>query len=256
MASKKKASARSGGKELANVDAALAQEVAGIKDRVGAPETNNIRIKDKVFTFPDGRIQDTPLHMVVIDFMAWNTYYDRPYNANDPRPPVCFAYGQNVRDLMPAASAPEPQAESCAGCWANEFGSAANGTGKACKNTRRLVLVDPNEEPSEATLYTMSVPPTSTKGFDGFVNGVAQFYQKPPIAVVVKISFHPEMRHEALIFSDPQPNEQYREHFGRREEARLLLENEPDLSNYEPATTGRSASKKKAAAKKKAVARR
>lgn len=255
MASKKKAAARSGSREMANVDQKLADEVTSIKDRIGAPESNNISIRDKMFTFPDGRVIDGALHMVVVDFLAWNMYYNTAFDPQNPSPPVCFAYGQNPRELAPADSAPEHQASACNGCWANDFGSGT-GNGKACKNTRRLALLDPQEDPNEATLYGLSVPPTSTKGFDGFVNGVAQFYQKPPIAVVVKISFHPEKRHEALVFSDPQPNEQYREHFARREEARLLLETEPDMSNYEPP---RSASKKTASKKtasKKTAARR
>lgn len=253
-ASKKKAAARSSGsKEVANVDQELANEVAGIKERVGAPETNAISIRDKMFTFPDGRVIDGAMHMVIVDFMNWNMYYADKFDPQNPKPPVCFAAAKEMQNLAPSENSPEPQASECNGCWANEFGS--DGNGKACKNTRRLVVLDPEEDPAEATLYTLSVPPTSTKGFDAFVNGVARLHQKPPIAVVAKVMFHPEKNYPTLVFTDPQPNETYREHFARRDEAREMLEAEPDMSNYEP-PRGRGAATKKTASKKKAGARR
>lgn len=252
-ASKKTASKKkSSSKAVANVDAALQQEVGDIKNQVGAPQTNNISTKDKMFTFPDGRVLETLDGFVIVDFLSWNAYYPDKFDPNNPKPPVCFAYGKEISDLVPSENSPELQADACNGCWANEFGS--DGNGKACKNTRRLALVDSrDEDPANAELYILSVPPTSLKKFDAFVNGVARFYQKPPIAVTCDIAFHPESTYASLLFHNPQPNPAYREHFGLREAAREMLEAEPDLSNYEPA---RGARGKKVASKKKAAARR
>lgn len=228
------------GTALANVDEELNKEVAQIQNRIGAPETNSISIRDKIFTFPDGRVEQGPLELVIVDFLAWNQYFDRPFDAKNPAPPVCFAYGREVRNLVPSENAPERQAEACESCWANEFGSG-NGDGKACKNQRRLVVMDPHEDPESGPLYTLNVPPASLKKFDGYVSTIQRVYQAPPIKVVTSVSFHPESVYAQLIFHNPQPNPNYREHFARREEARLLLEAEPDLSGYEPAKPKRSA---------------
>lgn len=249
-ASKKKAS--SSNKEIANVDEQLSQEVAAIKEQVGAPPTNNISIKDKMFTFPDGRVLEE-MRVVIIDFMSWNLYYPDPFDPRDPKPPVCFAYGKELSELAPSENSPEIQADSCVECWANQFGSDGK-NGKACKNTRRLAVIDPEDDPNEPEIYLLSVPPTSLKKFDAYVNGVARFYQKPPIAVTTHVGFHPESSYSSLIFSDPQPNPNYREHFALREYAREILEAEPDLSNYQGPR--QAVSKKKAASKKKTAARR
>lgn len=253
MAAKKKASAS---RALVNVDEELSREVAAIQDRISAPESNRISIKDKIFTFPDGEQRQGPLPLVILDFRAWNLYYDKPYDAQNPAPPVCWAQGERPNELVPSDKASELQADTCAECWANEFGSGV-GDAKACKNTRLLAVMRPDDDPESGTIYTLSCPPGSIKAFDGYVGAVARMFSAPPIRHVVSVTFHPESRHERLLFTDPQPNPNYREHFQRREEARMLLQVEPDPSNFEAAAPkGRATSKKKSAAKKKASARR
>lgn len=250
MASRKK------GTELANVDAQLEQEVANIQDRISAPETNRISIRDKIFTFPGGEQHPGPLPLVILDFRAWHMYYNKPYDAQNPAPPVCWAHGARPSELTPSDNAPEIQADACATCWANEFGSGV-GDAKACKNTRLLAVMNPDDDPETGTIYLLSCPPSSIKAFDGYIGAIARMYSAPPIKYIASVTFHPESRHEKLLFTDPQPNPAYREHFQRREEAQMLLQVEPDPSSYEPAKPqGRTASKKKAAAKKKTSARR
>lgn len=212
----------------------LQQQAEGIQSRIQSPESNAISIKDKVFTFPDGQIFNEALEVVVVDFLAWNNYYPDQFDPKNPKPPVCFAYGEDINSLAPSANAPEPQAKTCAECWANEFGSGV-GDGKACKNQRRLAVVMADaEDPEEAPMYTISVPPSSLKKFDGYVGTVARLYNVPPVGVKTTIRMHPESTYSMLLFESPEPNENIAAHYNRMQEARVLLEAEPDLSGYEP----------------------
>lgn len=62
-----------------------------------------------------------------------------------------------------------PSSWDCAGCPLNQWGSAAKGKGKACKELRRLlVLVDGWALPA-----LMTLPPTSNKPWDAYCSGLA-----------------------------------------------------------------------------------
>jgi hypothetical protein len=69
------------------------------------------------------------------------------------------------------------------------------------------------------------------------------------VAVVTTVSFDDNVTYASLRFGNPQPNEQLAVHFARQEEAKTLLNQEPDVSNYE-------APKPQKAAPRKAVAGR
>ena len=234
-AAKGKQVATTKGKQLSAEQAKkqLQDQAQGIKDRIGAPETNSISIKDKIFTFPDGRVVQDSIEVVIIDFMAWNQYYDRPFDPKNPAPPVCFAFSENPRNLAPSDEAPEPQASTCAECWANEFGSGT-GDGKACRNQRKIAVVPAGEDPVDGPMYLMTVPPSSIKKFDGYVSTVARLYNVPPIGVKTTIRMHPETNYPALLFDNPEPNQDLGGHMERQDEARDLLQVVPDLSGYEP----------------------
>lgn len=234
-AAKGKSVARTKGKQMSAEQAKkqLQDQAANIKDRIGAPESNNISIKDKIFTFPDGHVVQDSIEVVIIDFMAWNQYYNQAFDPKNPAPPVCFAFAENPRNLAPHEASPEPQADTCAQCWANEFGSGT-GDGKACKNQRKLAVIPAGEDPLEGPMYTITVPPTSIKKFDGYVNTVARLYNVPPIGVKTTIRIHPESVHVALLFDNPEPNPELGAHMDRQDEARDLLQTVPDTSGYEP----------------------
>ncbi len=237
MAQSRQPAKRGGNNQVAtaeDVKAKLKQDAQDIKERVSAPETNAIRLKDKMFTFPDGQVFTDSIEMVIVDFLAWNSYYTEEFNPKDFKPPVCWAAAERLSDMAPSANAPEPQSDSCSTCWANEFESG-KGNAKACKNQRRLALLPANSnDPNSAPMHTMMVPPSSLKKFDAFVNTVARIYELPPVGVTCTIRMHPESSYTQLLFESPQPNEDIAAHYNRLQEARELISVEPDLSNYEP----------------------
>jgi len=58
-------------------------------------------------------------------------------------PPTCWSLGG--KDAVPHPEATESQHTSCAGCPWNEFGTAKQGRGKACKTKRADFLVEVDE---------------------------------------------------------------------------------------------------------------
>ena len=213
---------------LANIRSQLQAEVQNLKEQIGKPSGNKIKLKDKTFVFPDGSVDEGPINVVVIDFVSRNKFYATKYNPNDPSPPDCFAVSRKISEMKPSPDSPSPQAASCAECPLNQFGS--DGKGKACKNTRFLAVIPPDEVSPTAELMTIEVSPTAVKNFDATVSTVEKLYGLPPIGVSLDVSFNPNEDYSTLIFSNPQENSNLEAHFARRADAETILMAEPDFT--------------------------
>lgn len=216
--------------DVANIDELLAQEAAGIQDQIGAPSSNKIRTADKVFTFPDGTVTPEPIRVVILDFVSQNKLYEGKYDPNNPIPPVCFAIGKVLKDMVPSDNSLTKQCDNCGQCPNNEFGS--DGNGKACKNTRVLAVMAPDATEDDEVM-TLEVSPTGLKSYDAYVATVTRLYGKPPIAVTTEVSFDENVSYSTLRFGNPEPNSNLAVHFAKREEAQVMITAEPDMSNAE-----------------------
>lgn len=235
---------------VANIREALQQQALANASRIEPGGGKNIRIgQDKSFSLPDGTKTREDLQLVVVDFVSRNEYYDRPYSKDDVSPPACFAIHENPKMLVPSDNAPDKQADSCAECPMNVFGSSPTGGGKACSNTRLLAVLPPDAT-EDTELWILKVSPTAIREFDGFVAGVNRTFGLPPIGVVVTVGFNDKMDYPSLVFKDPVPNENLESCFPRQNEARELLMREPDVSKY-----GQEAPKKAAPARGKPAVR-
>ena len=215
---------------LVSLKEAMAAQVAALSARVAPPAGAAIRVtQDKQFLLPDGTKTPGPLDLVIVDFTSKNSFYEGAFDPKAISPPACFSIGQNPLKMVPSDNAPVPQATDCSSCPMNQFGSA--GTGKACKNSRILAVLPPDAD-ENTPMWTLATSPTANKGFDGFVTSVARVFQTPPVGVVVSVSFDPNETYAKLVFTNPQPNPNLAEHFGRQAEATAMLEVEPDVSQY------------------------
>lgn len=152
-----------------------------------------------VLSFNGAPIKDNKMQVIVVDHILANIFYPTKFDANDPQPPVCYAFGRNDKELAPHEKASTKQAESCKGCPQNEWGTADTGRGKACKNSRRLgcisasVLDKPGSIEDAAIAY-LGVPVTSVKGWAGYVRQVADTFGVPPLGVVTEVSLVPDTK--------------------------------------------------------------
>lgn len=213
----------------------MAREVAALANRIQAPSGNKIAItQDKQFKLPNGDADDT-MQGIIVDFVSYNAYYDKPYNPNDITPPNCFALGEVPSELSRSDNSPDPQCDGpCAGCWANQWKSSPTSNGKACGNHKLLAILPPNAD-AETPLMLLKVSPTGLKSFDGYVASVARNFQRPPYGVITEVSFDENSTYATLRFGNPQPcsTDQLALAMSRREEARAMLLIEPDVSSFE-----------------------
>ena len=222
-----------------NFQEQLAREASEIAKRISAPTGDRIRFNSNRSLFtPDGS-EGEMLEVVVIDFVSANLFYDGPFDRDSPQPPSCFAMGNEPSMLVPSKNSPVTQSTSCAACPNNQFGSAPNGKGKACKNTRLIAVIPVTalDDPSvEAPIWIMSVPPTSLKAFDSYVHTLSAKHKTIPLGVVTEITLDQSVTFAAPRFNVVRPltGDEIGVFMPRREEAAQRLATEPDVSQYTP----------------------
>ena len=212
---KKKTSSKSSSKEIALFE----QEMAELAEQSISNETVATGSR---MTYNKGEFQlngdplGDELDVVVIAERTEHAYYDGPYDKDNPQPPACFAIGTDPEEMSPHENSSDPQADACAQCWANEFGSAEVGAGKACKNSRRIAVISSDDVSkasydSENVAY-INVAPTSIKYFTSFKKKVVQMLGRPFFSVKAILGIEPFDNYNKLTFEagdSLQPKEVY-----------------------------------------------
>lgn len=219
----------------------LMEQAKAMQERISAPSGDKIQLtKKKTFKLPGGIESpvNTPLSVVILDFVSYNAYFDRPFSEKDKTPPACIALGTNPDLLVPSAKSPSKQSEACKGCPNNEFGSKGNG--KACGNHRLLaVIAAPNEQgvvDPKADRYLLQISPTGVKHFDAYVTQVLAKHGMGPLCVISSIWFDPDKDYASLRFGEGRllSKTELAHYYGLQEAATKRLLTEPDMSGYTP----------------------
>lgn len=106
-----------------------------------------------VLTIDGKPVPNNKLDCIVVDFVKEYHYYDRPFDAENPASPVCYAFGDVEKSMEPHPESEKPQAKSCSGCPRNKFPpKLPNGKQppKECKNVYRLALIPSSPMTPEA----------------------------------------------------------------------------------------------------------
>jgi hypothetical protein len=201
--------ARAGAQLPANWEkemAAHAQQYAEAEAATGGGAWLSIRAGQ--LSFQGTPLPDSQLECVVLDYRFENTWYGGvPFDADNPRPPHCFAIAKVEGDLAPHQDSHDPQHQQCKGCVQNEFGTSDRGKGKACKNIRRLALLhsDYLKSPqtiADAPVVFLKVPPTSLTGWANYVKKISNVLGKPPYAVVTRVTVSPDQKVQVRVDFD------------------------------------------------------
>lgn len=145
------------------------------------------------------------LDVVIVAHTTEYALYEGKYDPNNPQPPVCYAFGKDEESMVPHEKAAKPQAENCATCPMNAWGSdPEGGKGKACKNTRRLALlpadcVNNPDGIADAEEIYVKLPVMSIKNWAMYVNNVAAQYKRPPFGVITTISTEPDAKSQFKV---------------------------------------------------------
>lgn len=209
---------------------------------------NNISIRGGKFSYQGGTL-GREINVIILDFSHVKTFYDRDFDENNPSPPACMAVNRDGKDMEPVEGAPSKQAEACSVCPHNKFGTAERGKGKACKDGRRLAVLDADaEDLSEAEIAILVVPPASLKNWSGYERNLHARLKVPAIGVITKISMDEDAEFTTLDFEVSKPltdKKLLAMLLNRRKEAQDMLLGVPDFSGYEPASGGKKSKAKK-----------
>jgi hypothetical protein len=156
--------------------------------------------KGGVLTYRNNSITDNKLACVILASPVEHLYYSERYDPTKVVGPKCFAIGAVATGLKPAPNVEAPEHTSCEGCAKNEWGSATNGgKGKACRETRRMLLIPADSIGTAAAVEAAEVaalrpPVTSLKNYASYVQTIAATLKRPPLAVVTEISVVPDAK--------------------------------------------------------------
>jgi hypothetical protein len=162
------------------------------------PSVSKISLRGGVISYQGQMAKDNKLPCVIVAAVHRNSYYDKPFDPNNLQNPTCFALGTDENDMVAHENVPEDilpgKTRDCGSCPLSAWGSdPKGGRGKACKETRRLVVLpagalDTPDNVMKAELAIVDIPVTSGKNYSNFVNHVAAATGLPVWAVVTEMS--------------------------------------------------------------------
>jgi len=180
----------------------------------GAPMGRNFSFKGGQMVFDGAPVKDNEVVVIIAGAVIAKTFYEGDYDADNPEPPVCFAFDTDPDNLAPIPEdVADLQNDVCATCEWNKFGSADRGKGKACKDARRLALLPAGtiqrngdleliEDPKElakAELGFAVLPPTSLTPYATFVRQVANTMKRPPHGIYAIMKCNADSKNQFVI---------------------------------------------------------
>ena len=115
------------------------------------------------------------LHGVILYHHASGAYWPEGCEYDDNTVPLCSTVDGKQGYGTPGGA--------CAACELNRYGTATDGKGKACKNMRILYLL----QDGDYIPLQLSLPPTSLRPFNDFMNAAFVARRRPAWSSVVQI---------------------------------------------------------------------
>lgn len=199
---------------------AAAKEAAA-KER---PSVGRISLKSGVMTYGGQAIPGNAMDVIIVGGAYRNVYYAGRYDPNNIVNPNCFALADEEGDLQAHENVPDENVpgdsdktvrenpRACAGCAMGEWASDPNGgRGKACKQTRRLIMLpadvleaeDPVDATTKSEMAILDVPVTSVKNYANLVNSLAATIGLPVWAVVTTVRVVPDAKTQFRVEFTP-----------------------------------------------------
>lgn len=192
---------------LARQDAAKLNQAAATG--TGGPSVNKISIKGGKFRLIVGGEEvkvleknSITLALIRVNDGLHKAYYSKKWTPGSDDPPDCYSND----GIKPAEDSQKKQANACAGCKHNEWGSYVNpdtgSKGRACSDSKKLAVLPPNQLGNmDLPPYMLTVPAASMKSLGGMMTSLNNL--SPPVpynGVVVEVSFDTDASHPKLLF--------------------------------------------------------
>ena len=232
----------------ADVQAALSSAAQSQSENEQDGTIPFISPRGKKFSIGDTKL-GTSLSTVILADVFDHAWYDRKYDpgSDEVYPPACFAISQDQTTLAPHEDAPNKQSDSCSNCDKNEFGSAENGKGKACRNGRRLLIASiTNGKVNFGDLAIVNISPTALKGYSKYVKSINNIKQLPVWSVATTLTFDDDAAYPIIvpIFEGMLNNDDIGLIAQRVTEFQEMVSTPYDASNYEKPDNAQATKKK------------
>lgn len=200
---------------VANWDEELAAQAAAAAQTEASTSTGSFfSTKAGVLALNDSPLEGNQVAAIITDHIIENVFYGSDYDADNPKGPLCFAFGRDEASMSPhqiCIDAGTAVHETCHGCPNNEWGSADKGKGKACRNIRRLALIPAGkisrngefqedlDNIADQSNAFMKIPVTSVKGYSAYVKSLATSLKRPPHGVISHIRVIPDAKSQFRV---------------------------------------------------------
>jgi hypothetical protein len=232
-------------RELVNWDEELAKQAqvaAEMEKNAGGGQFYSIRAGQ--LSFNDVQFENSEIAVVILDSILENVFFEEAFDADNPAPPTCFAFGRDEAEMAPhevVVEVGQAQNETCHGCPMNQWATANTGRGKACRNGRRMALLqagtfnkqgvfsafDDVSHFESGTIGFLKIPPTSVKGYAAFVKNLFAVLKRPPHGVFARIKVSPDAKTQLKVsfeVLEKVPNNLLTAIMARHHEARATIE--------------------------------
>lgn len=173
------------------------------------PAVGRIGLQSGQMTYAGTPVTGNKIEAVLLLAAYRNVYYAGRFDRNNIKPPNCFALAMHDKGMAPHPNVLEPASDACATCDFDAWGSDPNGgRGKACKQSRRVVLLPASalsspDDVKKAELAVLDIPVTSVKNYSNYVNILAASASVPPYAAVTEISVVPDAKTQFKVNFTP-----------------------------------------------------
>lgn len=128
-----------------------------------------IRFKE-AFTMTEGAEEVESFDGVILYTKESNVFYAKRFMPGSKEQPTCFSPDGKKPTTNP------PIHPTCHDCPNNQFGSAKEGEGKACKNTRPVFVLTKTEDGFSVIPKVLRIPPTSLTSIRQHIMSLAADY--------------------------------------------------------------------------------
>ncbi len=153
--------------------------------------TPRITHKGGVLKVEGNKVDGNKLPIVIVAYGLSKTFYAEEYDPNaEGQTPACYAFAApgGEDSMAPHAAAPDKQAEACAACEHNRFGTAVKGNGKRCSDKRRVLCISEvkDEESIQKTaVRQFEVPPGSLRSWANYLKSLKEVVASGNVRTVV-----------------------------------------------------------------------
>ena len=181
-------------------DELASMAVATLKEERSSVSTAFLSTKGGNLTYRDNPVAGNKMQCVILAAPIERLFYSSRYDPTKIVGPDCYAIDASAIGLKPFDNVPNKQHVTCEGCPKNEWGSSpTGGKGKACRETRRLLLLPADavtsaNAVSTAELAALRPPVTSIKNYATYIQTIAATLRRPPLGVITEIAVVPDAK--------------------------------------------------------------